>query len=196
MTRLRRGTDRVIGGVASGLAEYFQVDPLFVRVAFVALAFAGGAGLVLYLVLWVLMPPPGVDKVGGSTMPDSARGMGQEFRRIGDEFRQTGTEFRHAFRQDPGPPGPTAGPTPGQDPVAPESHLAEPPPEPGREPMVAPPSREVSRRRSEWIGGALIVVGLVFLIQTLGLLNWWDWSFVWPLVLIGLGIIILIQRLR
>jgi phage shock protein C len=191
-TKLRRGSDRVIGGVASGLAEYFQVDPLFVRVAFVALTFAGGAGLVLYFVLWVLMPSPGADSVGGKTMTDGARGMGQEFRRMGDEFRGMGMEFRRAFRQEPGTPRPTPDPPSAPDPVAPESHSAEPP----REPVVAPPAHEVARRRSEWIGGALIVVGLIFLIQTLGLLNWWDWSFVWPLVLIGLGIIILIQRLR
>lgn len=192
-TRLRRGTDRVFSGVASGLGEYFQVDPLFVRVAFVALAFAGGAGVVLYLILWILMPPPGVAGPG-RTMTDSARGMGEEFRRMGDEFRHMGDEFRRAFRQGPEPPGATADPRPGPDPGAPESPASVSTPAP--EPVVAPPAQVVERRRGEWIGGILIVIGLVFLIQTLGLLNWWDWSFVWPLVLIGIGALILVQRLR
>jgi phage shock protein C len=192
MTSLRRGTDRVFGGVASGLAEYFQIDPLFVRVAFVALAFAGGAGVLLYFVLWWLMPPAGVDGTGGRTMTDSARGMGDEFRRMSDEFRHMGEEFRRAFRPGADPSGPTADEHSGPDPGVPASHVSEP----VREPAATPPPHVVERRRGEWIGGALIVVGLIFLIQTLGLLNWWDWSFVWPLVLIGLGILILVQRLR
>ena len=53
---MRRGSDRVIGGVASGVAEALRVDPLIVRIGFVLLAFAGGAGIPLYLVMWWLMP--------------------------------------------------------------------------------------------------------------------------------------------
>jgi phage shock protein PspC (stress-responsive transcriptional regulator) len=55
--RLYRSTDdKVIAGVASGLADHFNVDPLFFRIGFLALIFAGGAGLLLYLIAWVLMP--------------------------------------------------------------------------------------------------------------------------------------------
>ena len=60
-----RGTDRILGGVCSGLAEGFHVEVLWVRLAFVVLAFINGVGLLLYVVLWVLMPeragyrPPG-----------------------------------------------------------------------------------------------------------------------------------------
>jgi phage shock protein C len=56
-TELRRsGTDRMAGGVAGGLADYSGIDPLIWRVGFVALTFAGGCGVLLYLLLWVLMP--------------------------------------------------------------------------------------------------------------------------------------------
>jgi phage shock protein PspC (stress-responsive transcriptional regulator) len=50
----------MIGGVAGGLAEYSGVDPLLWRVGFVALTFAGGSGILVYLLLWLLMPagPP------------------------------------------------------------------------------------------------------------------------------------------
>src|SRR3954447_11189452 len=55
--QLRRSrTDKMIGGVAGGLAEYSGVDPLLWRVGFVALTFAGGSGLLVYLLLWLLMP--------------------------------------------------------------------------------------------------------------------------------------------
>jgi phage shock protein PspC (stress-responsive transcriptional regulator) len=46
----------MIGGVAGGLAEYSGVDALLWRVGFVALAIAGGSGILVYLLLWLLMP--------------------------------------------------------------------------------------------------------------------------------------------
>ncbi len=49
-------SDRMIDGVCAGIAEYFGVDPTLVRVAFVLLLFAGGAGLLLYLVGMIIMP--------------------------------------------------------------------------------------------------------------------------------------------
>jgi len=57
---LRRGSDRIIAGVCSGLAEYFHIDPTLVRVVFVILALAPpGVGIILYAVLWFLMEPTG-----------------------------------------------------------------------------------------------------------------------------------------
>ena len=52
----RSSTDSMIGGVAGGLAEYSGVDAVLWRVGFVALTLAGGAGVLIYLLLWVLMP--------------------------------------------------------------------------------------------------------------------------------------------
>ena len=46
----------MLGGVCGGLAEYTGIDPLLWRVGFVALTLAGGAGILVYLALWVLMP--------------------------------------------------------------------------------------------------------------------------------------------
>jgi len=55
--QLRRSrTDKILGGVNGGLAEYSGIDPLLWRVGFVALAFAGGTGVIVYLLLWLLMP--------------------------------------------------------------------------------------------------------------------------------------------
>jgi phage shock protein PspC (stress-responsive transcriptional regulator) len=47
---------RVIGGVAGGLAEYFDIDPVIIRLVFVIVAFAGGGGLLVYLILWIVLP--------------------------------------------------------------------------------------------------------------------------------------------
>jgi phage shock protein C len=53
---VRSRNDRMIAGVAGGLAEVFNIDPLFVRIVLLALAFLNGFGFMLYLVLWLLVP--------------------------------------------------------------------------------------------------------------------------------------------
>jgi phage shock protein PspC (stress-responsive transcriptional regulator) len=49
-------TDRKLAGVCGGLGEYFAVDPVLFRIGFILLAFACGAGILLYVVLWLLLP--------------------------------------------------------------------------------------------------------------------------------------------
>ncbi len=58
LVRSRRG--RLIGGVCSGLGDHFGVDPILLRIAFVALAIFSGAGLALYLAFLLLVPEEGV----------------------------------------------------------------------------------------------------------------------------------------
>jgi len=54
---IRRDPERrLIAGVCAGIGRYFGIDPLWVRVAFVAASAAGGFGIVVYLIGWVLMP--------------------------------------------------------------------------------------------------------------------------------------------
>jgi phage shock protein PspC (stress-responsive transcriptional regulator) len=57
----RSRRERMIGGVCGGLAEYFGIDPVIVRIIAVALVFAGGAGFLAYLAAWLLVPETGGD---------------------------------------------------------------------------------------------------------------------------------------
>jgi phage shock protein PspC (stress-responsive transcriptional regulator) len=59
----------VIGGVGGGLAEYSGIDALLWRVGFVALALAGGTGVLVYLLLWLLMPATPVGEPGVPAAP-------------------------------------------------------------------------------------------------------------------------------
>jgi len=52
----RNPDDKVIGGVASGLAAYFGVEVIYVRLALVLLILAGGSGFLIYLILWIITP--------------------------------------------------------------------------------------------------------------------------------------------
>ena len=53
---VRSRNDRMIAGVAGGLAATFNVDPLLVRIALLGLAFLNGFGVMLYIALWLLVP--------------------------------------------------------------------------------------------------------------------------------------------
>jgi len=52
----RNPDDVIIAGVCSGLAAYFGIDPIIIRVLFIVTIFFGGTGIIAYLILWVVMP--------------------------------------------------------------------------------------------------------------------------------------------
>jgi phage shock protein C len=118
----RNLNNRVVAGVCSGLADYFAIDPILVRLAFVVIAFAGGASILAYIVLWIVMPP--------------AEGYAA--------MKTTGF-------------GPAA-------------------------------------QGGIWVGGILVVLGVLFLAGNTGIFWWWNWSFFWPLMLVALGVLILSRR--
>jgi phage shock protein PspC (stress-responsive transcriptional regulator) len=75
---LRCTSDRMLGGVACGIADYLGIDPSIVRIGFVILAFIGGLGIVLYMAGWLLMPEEGAESDGaaeGTTDPGSRRSV-------------------------------------------------------------------------------------------------------------------------
>lgn len=58
MKKLYRSSNRVLGGVCGGIAEYFSVDPTLIRVLYAVLSLfsAGFPGLLLYIILVILVP--------------------------------------------------------------------------------------------------------------------------------------------
>lgn len=53
---MRSGCDQKIAGVCAGVANYFDIDPTIVRVIWGVLAFCYGAGIVAYIILWIIAP--------------------------------------------------------------------------------------------------------------------------------------------
>ena len=53
---MRSGRDKKIAGVCAGVAHYFDMDPTIVRVIWGVLAFGYGAGIVAYIILWIIAP--------------------------------------------------------------------------------------------------------------------------------------------
>lgn len=52
----RSNKDAMLGGVCGGIAEYFTIDPVIIRLLFGAAAVLGGSGILLYFICWVLIP--------------------------------------------------------------------------------------------------------------------------------------------
>ncbi len=52
----RSRTDRMIAGICGGLGEYFGIDPTWVRLIFILCFFLAGVALLIYLILWVIVP--------------------------------------------------------------------------------------------------------------------------------------------
>lgn len=67
---LRSATNKKVAGVAGGLGEHFGVDPVWFRVAFVVLALGGGSGILIYLVMWLIVP----ERADGIPAPVPAQG--------------------------------------------------------------------------------------------------------------------------
>jgi phage shock protein C len=86
---MRSRTDQMVGGVCGGLANYLRVDATLVRLVFVLLALGNGAGVLIYLVLWIVIPredrPAGAGteetiSADASEIAERARGLGDEVR--------------------------------------------------------------------------------------------------------------------
>ena len=152
----RSNTNRVIGGVCGGIAEYLAVDPTLVRVVFVVAAFlTAGLGILAYIVLLILMPLPGrpapfATPAGPATSTDATARMESD----------------------------TATPPAATTPVDPAVHAAE------------------TERRRMAVGYLLIALGVVFFLSNAGAFRFVQWQYLWPLVLIGIGVLFLVQRVR
>ena len=173
-----RGSDRILGGVCSGLAEGFHVEVLWVRVAFVLLAFINGVGVLLYVVLWVLMP----EKAGYRPPSQNA------FESMRADIKRAWADLRSQFGS-----GPTAAATPA-------ATASAAPPAAG--PSVAtteagapaPPARpqSVTHPPTFIFGAILVVIGIAFLAANSGV----TWNVILPAALIALGIVLLVRNLE
>jgi phage shock protein PspC (stress-responsive transcriptional regulator) len=167
MQTFRRGKDRILGGVCSGLAEGLRIDPLWVRLGFVLLTFLQGVGLLIYIVLWLVMP----EQVESQDRTRSG------FDSMSADLKRIGAEVKAQF-------GGTPRPAPTQEQAAPSETPATS--------SNAPASTPSTGRTSIGLGVVLVAVGLILLGANTGLVQW---SVIWPSVLIILGVLLLARTL-
>jgi phage shock protein PspC (stress-responsive transcriptional regulator) len=172
-----RGSDRILGGVCSGLAAGLHVDAIWIRVAFVLLAFLQGVGAFIYIVLWLVMP----EKQEAGPPQSGFDSMAADLKRVGRELQ---AQFGGLVGARPGGSQADA-PTPGA--------VAAPPPPPPP-PPPGPPAVSGSRGSQTLILGLLLVIGGVTLLAANMRLV--TWGVIWPALIIVLGVILLIRTLE
>jgi phage shock protein PspC (stress-responsive transcriptional regulator) len=87
--------NRVIGGVCSGLAAYWNMDPAIIRVVFIVLVLIGGSGLLVYLILWIVMP-----EAQTTAQKLEMRGEAVTIDNIKDFFRDEFEQVKKNFKSD------------------------------------------------------------------------------------------------
>lgn len=88
-TKLYRSTtDRMIGGVCGGLGVYLAIDPILIRLFFVLLTLAGGSGVLIYLLLWILIPTGEQELTAGATR-SGTEAFAERARSLGDDMRMS-----------------------------------------------------------------------------------------------------------
>ncbi len=189
----RSPSDRVIAGVAGGLATWLNVDPSLVRIAWVLLAiFSGGIFLLVYFVMMIVVPLP---PAGWIPRPRDAGAWAPPPGAAPVEGWAPG-----------GGPGPGSGPPTGPGSGPPTSPAAGPgadrPPAPDPAPSAgwntpppswpAPPSGwsspQVARNGRLVAGAVLVLLGAWFLIDEYVHV---DWSLLWPVAVIGAGCLLI-----
>jgi phage shock protein PspC (stress-responsive transcriptional regulator) len=164
----RSARDKMIGGVAAGLGDYFDIDPTIVRLVFVLSIFVGGAGFIAYIIMWIVVPQgPYPPYNMNSNIPPQNREPGAE----ADSNSATGSGS-----------GPESGATP----------KSETPPKPNWD--YYQPPKEHSGKKGGIFGILLIVFGIFLLSMTM--IPHIHFHDIFPVALIVLGIGLLINAIK
>lgn len=100
----RNPNDKMLGGVCSGLANYFDIDPVIVRLIFVVMFLGLGVGLLAYIIAWIVIPMPRtveeMQQVSGGKPMDfetMKRNMGDELQDLKKRAEEMSRELRDFF---------------------------------------------------------------------------------------------------
>ena len=98
--RLTRDTKNgVLAGVAAGFAKYFDVDPVLARIVFIALAALSGAGVLAYIVGWIIMPRD--DRAAEAAAPAPAATRTSSVDRVVEKVREAGDRLADELHRLP-----------------------------------------------------------------------------------------------
>lgn len=161
----RSRTDRMIWGVCGGLAAYFDIDPVIVRLLFVLSIFLSGLGILAYIILAIVVPL----ETSAATEPRDV--IRQNVQEMKETATQIWKEIRSTFEQKSAP--------------ATEAERS------------AETARQSARTRNV-MGIILIILGCIFLLASFGSfwLPWLHWRFLWPVVIVAIGLILIISARR
>ena len=165
----------MIAGIASGLANYFDIDPTIVRVLFVISIFIGGGGILAYIILWIVVPEdpvlytPGEKKIktekenaenSSNTTDDKKSYSGNK--NINNVIRGVEQDIHNATKQ--------------------------------AKQNIDNIVKEARNNKKVFGGTLLIFIGILFLLENL--IPRFDLSDYWPLIIIGIGVGIIVKAVK
>lgn len=177
----RNEHDKVLAGVASGVADYLKVDVTIVRLLFVlSTIFLAGSGVVVYLVLWVVAPVNNDPKAKFKRFNEM---FNHPFGQETSSFNNPSEVFNNPYQN----PEQTKWNTPNADSDRLDTGS----------PKTAKNNNEIGKRV---IGLILLVLGIYFLLWQLDLVPYWFNIFyiykLWPLLIVALGISLIFKNKR
>ena len=151
----RSRSERMIWGVCGGLANYFDMDPTIVRIIFVLLALANGAGILIYIIMAIVVP------LEGSKVAKSKEVIKENVEEIKETASDLGQEIRSTFEK-----------------------------------MDSEETSDKIHRRRNMLGFALIIIGVIIMLNTLNFFSWLSWGYIWPAIIIAVGLVIIFSSRR
>ncbi len=143
---IRPGDGRIVGGVSLALANYFNIDPVIIRLLFVVATIYGGSGLILYIILWVALPEEGDENLSSQQI------INENSKEIEDKVTKMTYDVQEIANQ---------------------------------------------RNTQVWIGVGVILLGMYLTLTSFNLIPFVDFGFIlsklWPLIIIGVGVAILMS---
>jgi len=175
-------------GVAGGMAEYFDLDPSLVRLLWVAATVvSGGLAIPVYILAWMVVPPDDRrPRRGRNEWRSWSTDFHGETQRLADEARRTAADSPATPAEDAASADPSsrdAASTP--DPWWTADHYNY---DDNGYPV------EPRRRHPRSTGLILVGLGVLLLAANAGVFNWIAWGTMWPLVFIGIGLILLLRQ--
>lgn len=183
-------TDKKLAGVCAGIADYFEIDPTLVRLIWVVFTFAGGAGIIAYIIAAIVMPE-------APETPLQSRAQSPPPREPQNDYRSNaayeGTEIIEVDEND----------GPGNEDTMDHSEKTYTREEQedlrsqqtesyGNSPSYG---KEKGEDRNNFvIGAVLILIGAMFFSRNFFRWFWIDFSYIWPVVLILIGVVMIVNR--
>jgi phage shock protein PspC (stress-responsive transcriptional regulator) len=146
---LRNTKNKLLAGVAAGIADYFDLDPNVIRFLFIVLTAFGGSGILMYLLLWLLLPS---DMSEANDSRDTVKENVQQMKDVVKDFTdQIKKEQPQTMNEKKG-------------------------------------------KSQQYLGSILVILGILFLLKNLGLIDLYLIQKFWPVLIIFLGVALVSQN--
>ncbi|SMP48117.1 PspC domain-containing protein [Anoxynatronum buryatiense] len=167
----RSRTDKKLAGVCAGIANYFEIDPTLVRLIWIVFTFAGGTGILAYIIAAIIMPEEPFDYF--------------ETRQQQYQSSNNQTETADVYEVD------DENTYEGHEKLGESEPFADSRKQSPRDNHRHSNDRE---RNNMTVGAILILIGVMFFSRNFFRWYWIDFSYLWPAILILIGVVMLVNK--